>query len=169
MGDYHWENKTAVFQSRLDIQELAMVGQILTEHFGQRVTTVSRLVSMALHTLVQIGVVNGWCSEPESLRDAYLYLMERGIYAINKNDQAGVEQILKESGKKIKIPVMDYIVEQEMERSRERVKTEGDLDRALGGKSKQELIDEFMKSEDVIKSTTEGGDNGKDGSEVDHN
>ena len=149
-----WENKTSVFQSRLDIRELAGIAEIMLEHFGQHTTTASGLISLALHTLFQIGLANDWVKEDRSLREAYIYLMERGIYAINKAGRAGVDKVLGD-GKKINIPIMDYIVQQEMSKLDDREKIITDIDKALGGKSKEELLNELTDSEDIVADEEE--------------
>ena len=86
--DEDWDNKTSVFQSRIDLKVLAEVETILDDHFDISPRSVSALIKNALYILVQIGRKNGWSREFKSYRESWIHLNQKGLYAFNKADRA---------------------------------------------------------------------------------
>ena len=111
MGDERkekWDNKTAVFQSRLDLKLLAELTYMLEDRYITNFRSISGLIKEALYILVQIGEYNEWGGgrKFDTYNEAYLYMMGKGLWAFNKDNMAR-ESLNKAIFEKELIPTME--------------------------------------------------------------
>jgi len=76
--------KTSTFEARLDLKDLAYLARALSNKFNLHTPNMSRLIRTSLEVLVQVAMKNNWAEPFDTYKDAYLYLMQNGIYAFNR-------------------------------------------------------------------------------------
>lgn len=144
----HWDNKTSTFQSRLDLKVLAELTHMLEKRYNMNFGSVSGLIRDALFTLVQIGRHNEWGEGRtfDTYNDAYIFMMERGLWAISKNDLSRDALNLKLEEERV--PIMEVEVDRIVEKVSQDEKDRTDRDK----------MDEIMKNkEKLLSDLKEGG------------
>lgn len=152
-------NKTAVFESRIDVRYLAYVADILRYRFGVMPNSMSQLIRMALQTLCEVGEINGWLDyqmgdmkEEEEIKQAYHKLViEHGIWAYNKGRK--VSRAIISDPRYAKVDNRITMTSEELEKTAKQIEQEKndplqDLD--MIAKDKERMINTLLEQGDLV-------------------
>lgn len=152
-------NKTAVFESRIDVRYLAYVADILRYRFGVMPNSMSQLIRMALQTLCEVGEINGWLDyqmgdmkEKEEIKQAYHKLViEHGIWAYNKGRK--VSKAIISDPRYAKVDNRITMTSEELEKTAKQIEQE-----QIKQEKNDPLQDLDMVAEKMINALIERGD-----------